>query len=164
MKSKSQIQSDLLTQFSPFLKTLGTAEALLTSEEAQKVMVETTQPLRTAMVQNIRSLIPNSKRLVNSINTYRGRKGNARYTVYTGPSYRKGAGGNLAHIFEFGTTDRVHRVFDKDGNVKRVSVGMITPRPFMRPAWERTKAGIIDVTAKTFVNIIDKKITKAAKK
>lgn len=159
-KSKSEIKSLLLGELKPLLSTLGTPDALITPEEAQKVLIQTTAPLRAQLQANVKSILPDSERLASSFKTYRGRRGNSRYTVYTGPSYRKGDGGNLAHIFEYGTVERFHRVFSEDGKVKRVSVGMIKAKPFMRPAWENTKGSIIAESAKQLVIIIEKRLNK----
>lgn len=159
--SKSEIKNVLLKEVQPLLKTLGTPDALITPDEAQKVLMVTTGPLRAQLQANVKSILPASQRLAYSFKTYRGRRGNSRYTVYTGPSYRKGEGGNLAHIFEYGTIERFHRVFSEDGKVKRVSVGLIKAKPFMRPAWENTKDGIISESAKQLVIIIEKRLNKA---
>lgn len=57
------------------------------------------------------------------------------------------------HFFEFGTAPRHHK---KSGKY----VGQITPKPFLRPAWDATKMGIPERFAVTIRRAIEKAIKK----
>ena len=58
----------------------------------------------------------------------------------------------VAHLLEFGTVERFH----KSGK----SVGLITPRPFVRPAWDRNKSAM----PKEIARLLWIEIEKAAKR
>jgi hypothetical protein len=162
-KSQDMIAADLRKQLGPILKELGTATQLVTADEAQRILSISARPLLAKMKSNLSAIIKESKNLIDGFAVYRGRKGAAQYKVYVGPDYRKGGGGNLAHIFEYGTAPRTRRSYSKDGKVKKVSTGQIKATPFMRPAWEETKDGVFKDAEFRFLKLIDKKIKNIQK-
>ena len=69
------------------------------------------------------------------------KRANAIGEIKVGPLYRKG--GRTAHFFEFGTKQRQTK---GKGKVYRAGAnrGRITPKPFVEPAFNRTKGVVQD--------------------
>lgn len=71
-------------------------------------------------------------------------------TIYIGPYKAR-----HAHLIEFGTAPRK----TKTGAYR----GALRPRPFMRPAWEMHKAGILESLGKEMWDVIERDAKKIAR-
>jgi hypothetical protein len=157
-KGRSEIQSELESGLGKYLKTLGTIDQVILPNDAQNILSQSAQPLLQQVVSNLLKVVKGSKNLARSFNIYRGRKGDARYKIYVGPSYGKLGIGQAAHLIEYGTVERTRRSISEDGKVTMVSTGAVKARPFMRPAWEQTKAKVMGDAEKGIIAHIDKKL------
>lgn len=74
---------------------------------------------------------------------------------FVGPNYapRKGAFARYAHLVEFGTGPRRHR----SGR----SVGAMPARPFMRPAWEANRHGVLEDFTRMVVEELERERKRA---
>lgn len=61
-----------------------------------------------------------------------------------------------AHLIEFGTGPRYH----KSGKY----VGRVAPQPFMRPAWDANRQGVLDSLSQSIRAEIDKTLARAARR
>jgi len=88
----------------------------------------------------------------------RGRYDRSSVTVYVGSS------SPLAHLIEFGTTQRVlkePRIVTIGGRTVRIThTGQVSPRPFLRQAWDSNK----DAVLKRLGDAIWVQIAKAARR
>ena len=66
------------------------------------------------------------------------------------------AGAPHAHLVEFGTGPRRHR----SGKY----VGVMPPKPFLRPAWDATKGLVLDRIATILADEIEKSVARARRK
>jgi len=80
----------------------------------------------------------------------RGRVDRTRVTVYVGSSHP------LAHLFEFGTSER----YTKSGAYR----GYIPPMPFMRQAWDSQKKVSLDLLKQEIWKALEKAAKMLAKK
>lgn len=67
-----------------------------------------------------------------------------------------GSNSKLAHLFEFGTAERRH----KSGK----GTGSMSPRPFMRPAWDGNSGEVLNRLRDQLRIEIEKTLARAAKK
>lgn len=64
---------------------------------------------------------------------------------------------SLAHLFEFGTAERFQTTTGR-------YVGRMTMQPFMRPAWDQHKDGLLDGLRDVMKTEIEKSLARAARK
>lgn len=81
-----------------------------------------------------------------------GKKGDV--VVYVGPSYPAGAHG---HLVEFGTGPRYQKETGK-------YVGIMRPRPFMRPAWDANQAKVLESMRTAIWDALKKVAKRLAKR
>lgn len=157
-KKQSEIKNNLEKDLAPFLKLLGTEKSLITKEESISVLKKGSDTLLSDLKTNATLL---STTLGNSIKVYAAKKG---YKIHLGPDYRKNiGGGQLGHLFEYGTAQRERRSISEDGKVTKVSTGMMAARPWMRPAWESNKKEATESCEKGFIKLMENKLKKASK-
>lgn len=77
-------------------------------------------------------------------------------SMYVGPVEQDGSHAPHAHLIEFGTGPRFHRS-GKD-------VGAVAPDPFMRPAWDANKGGMLDNLGELMWAEIEKTVARRAAK
>lgn len=77
--------------------------------------------------------------------------------LFVGPSRALDKDSRLAHLFEFGTRDRVQK---KTGR----KTGRMTPRPFIRPAWDANANKSLDIIKTQMWQEIEKATERAARK
>ena len=87
---------------------------------------------------------------VDTKRTLKQRRDRSRVTVYVGPSHP------LAHLFEFGTAQRLTK--------KGARRGYITATPFLRQAWDEKKLVALDVLKKELWEQIKKAARRLAKR
>lgn len=73
--------------------------------------------------------------------------------VYAGPTYPKGAHG---HLVEFGTGPRTQK---KTGRY----TGQMPARPFMRPAWDANKEGVLQYMRDNIWGVLKKAVVRLRK-
>jgi len=162
-KNTQQIKQQMESEIAPFLRTLGQADSLITKTEAVDILQKGASPLLIQLKQNASVL---SETLANSIRVFAGKKG---YKVYLGPDYRRSVlagvgGGQLGHLFEYGTVERTRRSISEGGKVKIVSTGIMPARPWMRPAWDAKKDEAFSISEKLVINLMEKKLKRTIKK
>jgi hypothetical protein len=57
--------------------------------------------------------------------------------LFVGPSYKLGRGGRTAHLFEFGTRERVRKNGGRTGKIRM--------QPFARPAWDAEQGNALSI-------------------
>jgi hypothetical protein len=77
--------------------------------------------------------------------------------LFVGPSYKLGRGGRSAHLFEFGTRERVQKTTGR-------RTGRIEMQPFMRPAWDSKQAEAFSVLTFSLREEIEKATDRARRK
>lgn len=77
-------------------------------------------------------------------------------SMYVGPVEQDGSHAPHAHLIEFGTGPRRHR--------SGKNVGAVTPDPFMRPAWDANKGGMLDKLGELMWTEIEKTVARRAAK
>ena len=92
----------------------------------------------------------------------RGRFDNSVVTVYVGSS------SPVAHLVEFGTTERTldePRTVNIGGRTVRITTtGKMSPDPFLRTAWDMNKEKAVEILGKELWNQIAKAARRLAKK
>ena len=143
-------------------KELTDLLAKLPTESMQKAAVRNAlkragKPIAEAAQDNARSLPVDAEKVAKSIKvstslkrSQRGRIDRSRVKVYIG------ARSPLAHLFEFGTSDR----YSKEGYYR----GMLQPLPFLRPAWDAGKGVALDILRKELWLEIQKAARRLRKK
>jgi hypothetical protein len=157
-KKESDIKNSLQNEIAPFLKLLGTEKSLITKEESISILKAGSESLLSDLKTNATLL---SNTLGASIKVYAAKKG---YKIYLGPDYRKSVGGGqLGHLFEYGTAQRERRSISEDGKVTIVSTGMMPARPWMRPAWDANKSETSKECETGFIKLMENKLKKVNK-
>jgi HK97 gp10 family phage protein len=77
--------------------------------------------------------------------------------LFVGPSRALDKDARLAHLFEFGTRDRVQK---KTGR----ATGRMTPRPFIRPAWDANADRALEIIKTQTWQEIQKATERAQRK
>ncbi|MDK3017623.1 HK97-gp10 family putative phage morphogenesis protein [Pseudodonghicola flavimaris] len=87
----------------------------------------------------------------------RADRGRSLVTLYVGPVQPDGTDAPHAHLYEFGTGERVHK---KNGK----SVGTMPARPFMRPAWDANQDQMLETLRREVWAEIEKAAERARRK
>ncbi|TDK51140.1 HK97-gp10 family putative phage morphogenesis protein [Antarcticimicrobium luteum] len=87
----------------------------------------------------------------------RGDRGRSKVTLYVGPVQPDGSDAPHAHLYEFGTVERIQTKTGK-------SVGVMPARPFLRPAWDANAAGMLEVLKREVWAEIEKATERARRK
>lgn len=127
--------------FSDVAKALEKAGKEVTQEDVKLITREASKP----MIQMAKELAP-GKRISESIGFIEKNEKTFTKTVLIGPRYYGGHKGQLSHVFEFGTKERITK--------KGWSRGFIVATPFMRPAF--------DAHSNKIATIITEKVIKLA--
>ena len=114
-------------------------------------------PIKDKAQSNAQALPFDNKAIVKSIKigttlkrSQRGRQDRSRVTAYVGSSHP------LAHLFEFGTSQR----YTKKGAYR----GYIPPMPFLREAWDSQKKVSLDILKDELWKALQKSARLLAKK
>lgn len=97
------------------------------------------------MVQQVRANAPNET-LQNAYGFITRKDDKYPNTVLIGPNYGVDGGGQLSHIFEYGTAVRK----TKDGEDR----GFIKATPYIRPAFDKYKAQIVTAIGEKITKIV----------
>lgn len=125
-------------------KELDEALTQLPRSVAKSVLIKAMKNAGKPIADHARSLAPvDEGRLAESIDvrqtlTRRQRRGRSRRgaaAIFIGPTFPMGRHG---HLVEFGTGPRYHK---KTGKY----VGMMSARPFLRPAWDSGRSRALDI-------------------
>ncbi len=84
----------------------------------------------------------------------RGDFAGAVVSMYVGPTQEDGSHAPHAHLIEFGTGPR----YWKSGKF----TGHVTPKPFMRPAWDAMEPGMLDDLGRLMWVEIEKTVARRA--
>jgi HK97 gp10 family phage protein len=112
------------------LRALEEVGKSITDQDVKKIVRDEAMP----MINTAQANAP-SQDIKNSIGFIEKNENKFTKTVLIGPRYYGGFRGQLAHTFEYGTTER----FTKDGKAR----GFIIAQPFMRPALDQHKNNIV---------------------
>jgi HK97 gp10 family phage protein len=131
-----------------------------TSKNVQKrVLIKRAQPLVQKAKDNVpvdfgdlKNSIAASPKLSRRQKRTHKKETKTQVDIFVGPGTHP-----QAHWMEFGTGERRQR---KSGK----SVGAVPRVPFMRPAWDATKMGILDGIKEDLANEIEKAAARLAKK
>lgn len=77
-----------------------------------------------------------------------------------------GASSPKAHLIEYGTAPRTRRVNTSRGdrrNTTRVSTGQVTPKPFMRPAYEQNEEKVQTLAQQELKKALERRIRKVSR-
>jgi hypothetical protein len=77
--------------------------------------------------------------------------------LFVGPSYELGRGGRTAHLFEFGTRERVQRTTGR-------RTGRLQMQPFVRPAWDGEQIEALGIIRFSLWDEVTKATERARKK
>jgi HK97 gp10 family phage protein len=107
--------------------------------------------------EHIKDSVEISDKLTKRQASFAKKMGKAGIELFVGVTYHLGMRGRTAHLFEFGTTQRTRK---SDG----ASTGSISPQPFIRPAWDENKDGLLDALKAELWIDIKKTADRIAKK
>jgi hypothetical protein len=116
-------------------------KALTRNRAVQKVLMDVALP----MVKEVRANAPNET-LRNAYGFITRKDNKYPNTILIGPNYSLDGGGQLSHIFEFGTAVRE----TKDGQDR----GFIQGVPYIRPAFDKYKAQIVTEISEKITKIV----------
>jgi HK97 gp10 family phage protein len=126
---------------------------------ARRAMLAAGQPIRDAMVQNAPGHIKDAIEIGTKLTPRQAKLSRANKSpieIYVGVSYRLGMRGRTAHLFEFGTRQRVR----KNGG----ATGRIAARPFVRPAWDQHKGTALEILKDEMWKNVQKATERARRK
>lgn len=116
-------------------------KALTRNRVVQRVLLDVALPL----VKEVRANAPNET-LRNAYGFISRNDNKYPNTILIGPNYGVDGGGQLSHIFEYGTAIRK----TKDGENR----GFIKAVPYIRPAFDKYKAQIVTAIGEKITKIV----------
>jgi hypothetical protein len=155
---KSKIDASVKKTLAPLMQPV---DKLAPVDVVENILYGHSQIMLSKAKANLSSVV-NSAEMVNSLNVFKG-KANYSVTIGSDFDYYKAY---MLKWFEYGTKDRYRRATKKGGGSRKggnVYTGKIVSRPFMRPAFEQTKAQVFEKIQKSIINLIEVNIKKQMK-